>query len=220
MSVVNVKWGRERLVVPLPPSDAKLSSFRETLAERTHLPPNGFKLLHAGAVMKDDNVPISSYNIRPGATIVLLDSSPAAAPSAPTPAKAPKTEQSTIDQIRSELASVKGTLEPGVDAFLRALSPTPTSTASAPTVADADADATQPSRPNALDQILNPTDDPATQHTRLGELLLQALLRLDAIGIESGWTDARAERKGAVRTVQGVLDRLDGGWKAAKAKVG
>lgn len=56
------------------------------------------------------------------------------------------------------------------------------------------------------------------QHAKLGELLLQALLRLDAINIESGWPDARAERKGAVKSVQGVLDRVDGAWKDAKAK--
>jgi len=59
-----------------------------------------------------------------------------------------------------------------------------------------------------------PTVD--TEHTRLGELLLQALLRLDAITIDSTWLDARRERKGAVRAVQGVLDRLDNGWRKAK----
>lgn len=95
--------------------------------------------------------------------------------------KPPKTEASTIQVIRSELAAVRGSLEPSVDAFLR----TPT--------ADA-------------------------EHTRLGELLLQALLRLDAINIDSTWTEARGERKGAVRAVQGVLDRLDKGWREAKAQ--
>ena len=48
--------------------------------------------------------------------------------------------------------------------------------------------------------------------------MLQALLRLDAINIESGWPEARAERKGAVKNVQGVLDRVDGAWRDAKAK--
>jgi hypothetical protein len=118
--------------------------------------------------------------MRSGGTLLLLESSPAASPPAAAAAsKTPKTEASTIEIIRAELASVQGTLEPGVDAFLR-----------------------------------NPTAD--KEHTRLGELLLQALLRLDAIAIDSAWTEARRERKGAVRVVQGVLDRLDKGWREAK----
>lgn len=96
-------------------------------------------------------------------------------------AAALKTEASTVEVIQAELATVRGTLEPSVDAFLR-----------------------------------TPTVD--AEHTRLGELLLQALLRLDAISIDSSWTEARRERKGAVRAVQGVLDRLDKGWREAKAQ--
>lgn len=177
---INVKWGRERLQIPLPPPDTKLSVFRQSLSEHTRLPPNAFKLIYAGAVMKDDNAPLSTYNMRSGGTLLLLESSPAASPPAAAAAsKTPKTEASTIEIIRAELASVQGTLEPGVDAFLR-----------------------------------NPTAD--KEHTRLGELLLQALLRLDAIAIDSAWTEARRERKGAVRVVQGVLDRLDKGWREAK----
>ena len=52
------------------------------------------------------------------------------------------------------------------------------------------------------------------EHVRLGEMLLQALLRLDAIQPESEWEQARKERKGAVKEVQALLDRLDGGWRA------
>ena len=77
---INVKWGRERLVpsvprltcltltvlihslqIPLPPLDTKLSVFRQSLSEHTRLPPNAFKLIYAGAVMKDDNAPRESF---------------------------------------------------------------------------------------------------------------------------------------------------------------
>lgn len=51
-------------------------------------------------------------------------------------------------------------------------------------------------------------------HTRLGELLLQSLLRLDAIAPERDWPTARAERKAAVREVQELLDNLDSAWAA------
>ena len=50
----------------------------------------------------------------------------------------------------------------------------------------------------------------------LSENLLQGLLKLDSIEIPSGYTEARKERKEAVRKVQEVLDRVDGakeGWK-------
>ena len=45
-------------------------------------------------------------------------------------------------------------------------------------------------------------------------MLLQSLLRLDAISAEGEWETARRERKGAVKEVQALLDRLDGGWRA------
>ncbi|GAA6005687.1 BAG family molecular chaperone regulator [Rhodotorula paludigena] len=50
----------------------------------------------------------------------------------------------------------------------------------------------------------------------LSEVLLQGLLKLDAIEIPGGYADARKERKEAVKRVQGVLDRVDAakeGWK-------
>lgn len=126
---------------------------------------------------------VSVYNIRSGGTLLLLDSTPTASPSPAAAAapKPPRSEASTIEVIQSELANVRGTLEPSVDAFLR-----------------------------------TPTVD--VEHTRLGELLLQALLRLDAINIDSAWAEARRERKSAVRAVQGVLDRLDKGWREAKVQ--
>lgn len=48
------------------------------------------------------------------------------------------------------------------------------------------------------------------ERTRLAERLLQALLRLDALALDPAWPVARAARRGAVREVQGLLDRLDG----------
>lgn len=48
------------------------------------------------------------------------------------------------------------------------------------------------------------------EHIRLSELLLQALLRLDAITTDGEWETARKERKAAVKEVQALLDRLDG----------
>lgn len=47
----------DRLTFPLPPANAPLSTIRKQIADYTQMPPNSFKLVHAGAVMKDDNAP-------------------------------------------------------------------------------------------------------------------------------------------------------------------
>lgn len=60
--------------------------------------------------------------------------------------------------------------------------------------------------------LATPREDTPLQqkeYRRLGELLLQALLRLDALESERDWIDARNQRKAAVKEVQALLDRLD-----------
>ncbi|KAH7929814.1 hypothetical protein BV22DRAFT_1102131 [Leucogyrophana mollusca] len=230
--LIRVKWDRETLHFPLPPPETKLAQLRHDLAEYTHLPPQSFKLVHAGAVMKDDNAPLSAYNIRENSTIALIGGH-TQPPSQQPPQrqqqkpKQPLTEQSTISAIQAELERVRTTLVPPVDDFVQALShppdlvPTITSTAPAPAPSSGYTPATAPPFPPPY-----PTSHPTAQntaqniatpleHTRLSELLLQSLLRLDAFHFSnSDWPDARAERKAAVREVQSVLDRLDGAWAA------
>ncbi|KII92813.1 hypothetical protein PLICRDRAFT_37606 [Plicaturopsis crispa FD-325 SS-3] len=226
---------RRRLHLTLPPPDTPLKTLRRSLAEYTHLPPDGFKLIHSGAVMRDDNAPsecrlvgsmfwwaatsasttlsnaflvtVSAYGIRDKSTIALLPSGPPPGPNntstskplpaTPKPKPAAPTEQSTIAAIHSELGNVRSTLLPCVDVFLHSL--------------PAQHPPSEPAPPRPVHYAPAPT--PAQEHTRLAELLLQSLLRLDAINSEGGWEDARRERKGAVKEVQGLLDRLDGGWR-------
>ncbi|KAF7984198.1 hypothetical protein HWV62_15976 [Athelia sp. TMB] len=220
MSIL-VKWGRERLHIPLPPPETKLGEVRKALADYTHLPIGSFKLIHAGAVMKDDNAPLYAYSLRANSTIALIappaispshpsaPAAPAHKPRAPQKAQEPKTEASTITAIRGEVAKVRGTLQPEVDAFLSSL-PAPAQTQTRARTASS---AGYPQAPQPTGRVLGQLT-PAQTHTKLSELLLQSLLRLDAMAPEGGWEDARRERKGAVREVQGVLDRLDGEWGA------
>ncbi|KAI0330177.1 hypothetical protein GY45DRAFT_1278454 [Cubamyces sp. BRFM 1775] len=212
-----VKWGRERLHFPLPPPNSKIGQLRHEIAEYTQLPEQSFKLIHAGAIMKDDSAPVSAYGIKAGSTIALIGGGEPL-PHAPSKASSgrkdrePRTEQSTINQIRTELDKVRSTLRPDVESFLHALAPTatqaqasPSNTGSAPLSKPASSTA---GRATGLGAELE------QEHLRLGELLLQSLLRLDALNAEGEWEDARRERKGAVKEVQGLLDRLDGGWRA------
>lgn len=182
-----------RITFELPPPDTPLSAIRKSLAEYTHLPEHAFKLIHAGAVMKDDaapslspppsparpadHPPVSAYHLHPSSTIALIG-----AADIPNPATAPpqRAEQPVLDTIQAELAQVRAALAPALAAFLA-----------------------------------DPTH--RKEHLRLGELLLQALIRLDGIAPEPSWEHARKERKEAVREVQDMLDRLDGAWSARQS---
>ena len=101
-----------------------------------------------------------------------------------------KTETHVITQIGTELDKVRTGLLPSVDKFLESLS----------------------------NHQAVPVDSLDQEHKRLGELLLQSLLRLDAIQAESEWEQARKDRKAGVREVQTLLDRLDTGWKARRSQ--
>ncbi|KAG6918539.1 hypothetical protein DXG01_013629 [Tephrocybe rancida] len=170
---VTVKWGKEKISFDLPAPDTRLYAIRKSLSDYTHLPIDSFKLIHAGAIMKDDNAPISAYDLHPNSTIALIGSADTQS-SAHAPATS-ASERSILSTIHSELTSVRSSLQPDVAAFLQ-----------------------------------SPTDK--KEHARLGELLLQSLLRLDGIVTEPSWEQARKERKDAVREVQDMLDRLDNAW--------
>ncbi|KAJ6625476.1 hypothetical protein B0H10DRAFT_2001494 [Mycena sp. CBHHK59/15] len=188
--MVHLKWNADRFDFDLPPPTTPLSAIRSAVAAYTHLAPDGFKLVHKGALMKDDNAPISAYHLRQSSTIAVVEiPSPPSQPQhqqQPQPPKplakqkpvAPaRSEQAIISTIQTELANVRAELSPAVDDLL------------------------------AMQQ--QPTK--AKEHIRLSELLLQSLLRLDAITTDGEWEAARKERKAAVKEVQALLDRLDGG---------
>ncbi|KAF9792995.1 hypothetical protein BJ322DRAFT_997846 [Thelephora terrestris] len=181
----SVKWGREKLQFPLPSPDTKLAVIRRQIADHIHLPHSSFKLIHAGAVMKDDSAPISSYGLKNKSTIAVVGG-----PEQVSTAPERKTEKHVITQIETELNQVRVELLPFVDKLLESLP----------------------------DRTAVPGDGLDQEHARLGELLLQSLLRLDAIQAENEWEQARRDRKAGVREVQALLDRLDTGWKARRSQ--
>ena len=62
------------------------------------------------------------------------------------------------------------------------------------------------------DLAAHPKPTLAKEHSRIAELLLQALLRVDGIVPERDWNTARADRRAAVKHIQGLLDQLDAAW--------
>lgn len=93
-------------------------------------------------------------------------------------------EQSTISLIQSEIASFRQDLSPSVVQFLAEVE-------------------------NTRQSLSAPQRQ---EYTKLGELMLQRLLRLDAIPADGEWDVARKERKTAVKEIQSLLDRLDSVW--------
>ncbi|GJJ06461.1 hypothetical protein Clacol_000653 [Clathrus columnatus] len=189
---IHVKWGKERLHIVLPSPDPKLGTIRESLAEYSHVPIENIKLIYGGGIMKDDSYPISMYGIQEGSTIHMVGSTdrpPSRNASSPVPKPPPSrpTESDLIRKIQAELHKTRESLIPPLDLFL-------TRTASSPA----------------------PRPELEKEHMRLGELLLQSLLRLDALTPEGTWEDARSQRRGAVREVQGMLDKLDNSWQGCK----
>jgi BAG domain len=112
------------------------------------------------------------------------------APLPPREAPQRATEPELISKIQEELQQTRQSLVPPLNDFLGVLD-----------------SSTHP-----------PTSELEREHVRLGELLLQSLLRLDALMPEGTWEEARTLRKGAVREVQGLLDRLDDGWRACRSQ--
>lgn len=196
-----VKWGRDRISIPLPDVSITLTALKKDLADRTGLAINQFKLVHGGAVLKGDN-PVSAYGLKPGSTLTLIGSAtpaPTARDTSVTKPTLPRTQEGVLVTIKTELDHVHDKIHPGLEKFLNTLAPAE--------------EAQEP-------RMVNPSDEDLQQeHARLGELLLQSLLRLDAITPESEWEDARKARKAAVKEVQSDLDKLDASWKASRATV-
>jgi len=135
--------------------------------------------------MKDDSQPITAYGLKSGSSITVIGGS-TDFPGSKTSQPPPRpTESSLIATIEGELSRVRSTLLQPLDVFT-----------------------------NAISAAQIPREDLKQEHTRIGEMLLQSLLKLDAIVPESEWEQARLQRKAAVKEVQALLDRLDNSWRS------
>jgi BAG domain len=140
--------------------------------------------IHDGVFLPERCLSVSAYGICNKSTIAIIGGGD----HSNHPQR--NTEQAVISQIQSEIDKVRSTLIPSLNKLLDVIA-----------------------MPHRADDH-PPTDAIEQEHSRLGELLLQSLLRLDAITAEGEWEQARKERKAGVREVQSLLDRLDSAWKA------
>jgi hypothetical protein len=158
---------------------------------------------------------VKNYGIKAGSSLTLIGSAKAAPKprdAAATKALLPRTQESQLASIKAELENVDKNITPGLQSFLSTFSPTP---------AEEDSNPNADSNTNSQQKVEHPVhrshDELKQEHTRLGELLLQSLLRLDAIIPDSEWEEARKARKAAVKQVQTDLDKLDATWRTAQS---
>ena len=133
---------------------------------------------------------VSAFNLKANATIQLIGSAapvPSARPQAPAK-EVPITQTAMVKTIQAEIDSIHLELLPSLTTFEASLSAT--------------------DKP--------PQESLKQEYTRLGELLLQTLLRLDSFTPEGEWEEARKARKAAVKEVQELLTRIDTAWKGSQ----
>jgi len=114
---VTVVWGTDRLQFDLPPNETLLSALRLSISAYTQLPLHGFSLVHDGAVMNDDNAPLSAYYLRQNSTITLV------AAASEQPATMRSSEGVQIAAIQAEVVAIRTSLVPAHTQFLATLTP-------------------------------------------------------------------------------------------------
>ncbi|RUS12516.1 hypothetical protein BC937DRAFT_87672, partial [Endogone sp. FLAS-F59071] len=193
MTSLLVMWGRHRFHVDFTGyegaehgfSGVTLGMLKERCRDVTGVPVNAMKLLYSGAIMKDDNAPLSIFGLQPGAKLILVGTKPDDQEVLTTTASGNPEEHALLTRISAPLRKATDVLLPQIDAY-------ETAAANPPDPADA------AGRKKMTDT-----------HNLLSEQLMQQLLTLDGIAFPPEFETARQKRREAVRAVQGYLDRLD-----------
>jgi len=79
MTVITIKWGREKKSFDFPEralADVRLGELRKGCHDWSRVPLGGLTLIYGGATMKDDNAPLSCFGIKPNAQIVMMGTRP------------------------------------------------------------------------------------------------------------------------------------------------
>ncbi|KAF9050001.1 hypothetical protein BJ165DRAFT_1455718 [Panaeolus papilionaceus] len=95
---VRVNWGtqNEHFLFDLPDPTTPLGTIRQIIAAQIDVPPDAFKIVHDGALMLDNNAPISQYALRPDSILHLV-----------TPTGESDEERQKIKAIRDELVAIR-----------------------------------------------------------------------------------------------------------------
>ncbi|RUS28576.1 hypothetical protein BC938DRAFT_481723, partial [Jimgerdemannia flammicorona] len=194
MTTLLIQWGKHKFHVDFTGYERveekgfeaiTLAMLKERCKDVTSVPINAMKLLHSGAIMKDDTAPLSSFGLHPNAKIILMGTKPDDQEVLTTTTTGNPEEHALLTRISATLSKATTVLLPQIDTYEQAAlnSPPVTDTVARKRLTDT--------------------------HNMLSEQLMQLLLQLDGIAFAPEFEAARQKRREAVRTVQGFLDRLD-----------
>ncbi|KAJ3115696.1 BAG molecular chaperone regulator 1 [Phlyctochytrium bullatum] len=134
-------------------------------------------------MMKDMNATLATYGLKSGSKIMMIGEKPL------TP------EEASLKKLEEIMSHVHGTIVPLIEEY----SSKATLFIGAAATGGVDGG----------DDV--PTEKQVKfEHSRVGELLLQALLKIDGVNVPEGNDVVRLKRKECVREVNALLDRADG----------
>ena len=198
---------RMRLTLPATSEEgrggATLADLKRVVAAATSVPYSDVVLVHSGLVLRDERAALVALGLREGSRITLSLSGGTLASIAKKRILSDTSESGLLSRIHTTLSQAQADLFPAVSTFETSLA-----------LASAPGEGAEGAEGGASASPSDPACD--AEHRRLSELLLRALLDLDAVPVNSDST--RAKRKEAVKLVQSHLDRVDAAWEKAKVE--
>ncbi|KAF9339106.1 hypothetical protein BGZ89_001556 [Linnemannia elongata] len=195
-TLLHIRWSGERYLIDFEGrilGQVQLKELREICRDLTGVPLGGLSLSHAGAVMKDDNAPLSCFGIKAGTKIIVHGIKPTPEQIKEMTTNGDPEEYALILRITNSLQKSRDFVEEHQSKYEQevqdylASKPAPFVMSSMP-----------PARKKLHDY-----------HGMLSELLLQALLALDGVTCKPDFEVARVKRREAVKETQRLLDAMD-----------
>ena len=213
---------RMRLTLPATSEEgrggATLADLKRVVAAATSVPYSDVVLVHSGLVLRDERAALVALGLREGSRITLSLSGGTLASIAKKRILSDTSESGLLSRIHTTLSQAQADLFPAVSTFETSLASAWAPGEGAEGAVGAEGAEGAVGAEGAEGGASASPSDPAcdAEHRRLSELLLRALLDLDAVPVNSDST--RAKRKEAVKLVQSHLDRVDAAWEKAKVE--
>ncbi|KAL7753721.1 hypothetical protein RI367_000652 [Sorochytrium milnesiophthora] len=200
---ITLTYARQRLDIEVPAEDfarVPLRSLQSRASDFTGIPPERIKLLFAGGIMRNLDLPLSAYGIGPGAKIMVMGSKESADDAPPTASNGQSDTSAAETKLAANIAALVDTalepLQPRLAVFERMMEGLP-------------------QRSSLTEQQLK---DLRYQQAFLAEKLMQGLLSVDGVHVPHEFATARETRRAAVKKLQGLLDKVDALGQKLKAK--
>ncbi|KAG0051728.1 hypothetical protein BGZ83_003346 [Gryganskiella cystojenkinii] len=198
MTVINIKWGREKKTFEFQErtlADIRLGELRKGCHDWSRVPLGGLTLIYGGATMKDDNAPLSCFGIKPNAQITMMGTRPSKTDIRTLTTHGDPEEYALIVKVQTSLQKTLDLVaehlpkyEVAIDEYIQ-------------------------SNPGPV-KLSDPHLPPARKalqdaHALLSENLMRSLLVFDGVVCKPDFEVARGTRREAVKETQRLLDVID-----------